>query len=334
MLHSDFSLLQYNTFGIDEHANFFFSFSDKQELAEFLKNEFRKDLPYFVLGGGSNVLLTKPFEGTVIHPENKGISVIEEQDNDVFVSVAAGEVWDDFVQWAVSNNLHGVENLSYIPGCVGASPVQNIGAYGSEAKDAIYRVVCMAVEDQKERIFSNEECKFGYRDSVFKHEEAGKYIVTEVVFKLQKNAPFNLGYGSLRNNIDESTATLQSVRDAVIAIRKDKLPDPKEIGSAGSFFKNPVVPTEQAENLKQSFPDMVTYPAPNGKTKIAAGWLIDSLGLKGFKIGGAQVHPKQALVLTNIGGATASDVTTLASHVKNKVGETYGLTIEPEVIYL
>ncbi|MBR6266343.1 MAG: FAD-binding protein, partial [Bacteroidales bacterium] len=178
MLHSDFSLLQYNTFGIDEQAKFFFSFSDKQELAAFLKNEFRKDLPYFVLGGGSNVLLTKPFAGTVIHPENKGISVVEEQGNDVLVSVAAGEVWDDFVQWAVSNNLHGVENLSFIPGCVGASPVQNIGAYGSEAKDAIYRVVCMAIGDQEERIFSNEECRFGYRDSVFKHEEAGKYIVT------------------------------------------------------------------------------------------------------------------------------------------------------------
>lgn len=334
MLHSDFSLLQYNTFGIDEQAKFFFSFSDKQELATFLKNEFRKDLPYFVLGGGSNVLLTKPFEGTVIHPENKGISITEERGNDVFVAVAAGEVWDDFVQWAVSNNLHGVENLSYIPGCVGASPVQNIGAYGSEAKDAIYRVVCMAVEDQQERVFSNEECRFGYRDSVFKHEEAGKYIVTEVVFKLQKNAPFNLGYGSLRNSIDESTATLQIVRDTIIAIRKEKLPDPKEIGSAGSFFKNPVVPTEQAEQLKQSFPDMVTYPAPDGKTKIAAGWLIDSLGLKGYRIGGAQVHPKQALVLTNTGGATATDVTNLASHVRTKVNDTYGLTIEPEVIYL
>ena len=334
MLHSNFSLLQYNTFGIDERAKFFFSFSDKQELAEFLKNEFRKDLPYFVLGGGSNVLLTKPFEGTVIHPENKGIRITEERGNDVFVSVAAGEVWDDFVQWAVSKNLHGVENLSYIPGCVGASPVQNIGAYGSEAKDAIYRVVCMAVEDQKERVFSNEECRFGYRDSIFKHEEAGKYIVTEVVFKLLKNAPFNLGYGSLRNSIDESTATLQIVRDTLIAIRKEKLPDPKEIGSAGSFFKNPVVPTEQAEQLKQSFPDMVTYPAPDGKTKIAAGWLIDSLGLKGFRIGGAQVHPKQALVLTNTGGATATDVTNLASHVRTKVNDTYGLTIEPEVIYL
>ena len=151
---------------------------------------------------------------------------------------------------------------------------------------------------------------------------------------MHKNAPFNLGYGSLRNSIDESTATLQIVRDTIIAIRKEKLPDPKEIGSAGSFFKNPVVPTEQAEQLKQSFPDMVTYPASDGKTKIAAGWLIDSLGLKGFRIGGAQVHPKQALVLTNTGGATATDVTNLASHVKTKVGETYGLTIEPEVIYL
>ena len=279
-------------------------------------------------------MLTKPFLGTIIHPENKGIKIERELGNNVFVKVAAGEIWDDFVQWAVDHGLHGVENLSFIPGCVGASPVQNIGAYGAEAKDSISQVVCLAVDDATPRVFSNEECRFGYRDSVFKHEEAGKYIVTEVLFRLQKQAPFNLGYGSIKNNIDEQTATLQTVRNAIISIRKEKLPDPSEIGSAGSFFKNPIVPDEQANELKQSFPNMVTYPATEGFTKIAAGWLIDSLGLKGFSIGEAQVHPKQALVLTNMGNATSDDVVSLAKHVREKVWETYHIEILPEVIYL
>lgn len=333
MIRTNFSLLQYNTFGIDETAQQFFSFSSIDELVDFLTNGFQKDEPFFVLGGGSNVLLTKPFAGTIIHPENKGISIIEESDNEVFVKVAAGEIWDDYVLWAVEHNLHGVENLSFIPGCVGASPVQNIGAYGSEAKDSIYQVECMSVADANLRVFTNEECKFGYRDSVFKHEEAGKYIVINVIFKLLKQAPFNLGYGSLQG-IDPTTATLQSVRDAIIEIRKSKLPDPKEIGSAGSFFKNPIVPNAQAELLKRKYPNMVTYPASEGFTKIAAGWLIDSLGLKGFSIGGAQVHPKQALVLTNKGNATSSDVVSLAQHIQQQVFSTYQIAISPEVIYL
>lgn len=333
MIRSNFSLLHYNTFGIDETAQLFFSFTTINELAEFLTNNFRKDRPFFVLGGGSNVLLTKPFAGTIIHPENTGIDIIEETDTEVFVKVAAGEIWDDFVQWAVEHNLHGVENLSYIPGCVGASPVQNIGAYGAEAKDSIYQVECLSVADVKKRIFNNAECKFGYRDSIFKHDEAGKYIVTHVVFRLLKHAPFNLEYGSLQN-IDAATATLQTVRDTIIEIRKSKLPDPKEIGSAGSFFKNPIISNEQAELLKITYPNMVTYPASDGFTKIAAGWLIDSLGLKGFSIGGAQVHPKQALVLTNKGCATSSDVVSLAKHIQQQVLDTYRITISPEVIYL
>ena len=243
MQYNNFSLQKFNTFGIEAKAEVFFSYTKNEELATFLKNDFQKNAPFFILGGGSNVLFTHDFNGTIIHPETKGITLIKEQGNDVFVNVAAGEIWDEFVQWAVSHNLHGVENLSFIPGCVGASPIQNIGAYGVEAKDVISEVHCIAIADQATRVFMRDECKFGYRDSVFKHEEAGKYIVTSVMYHLQKEAPFNLNYGSLEHVINKEHATLQTVRDGIISVRKEKLPDPKEIGSAGSFFKNPLIPT-------------------------------------------------------------------------------------------
>lgn len=334
MQFTNFSLQNYNTFGINAKAQTFFSYNNENDLKQFLKNDFQTNKPFFILGGGSNILFTNDFQGTIIHPETKGIHIIKEQGNDVFVTVAAGEIWDDFVQWAVTNNLHGVENLSFIPGCVGASPVQNIGAYGSEAKDSIHEVHCISIENQKEVIFSNADCKFGYRDSVFKHEKANKFIVIAVTFHLTKDAPFNLNYGSLNTVIDSKSATLQLVRDTIIAIRKQKLPDPKEIGSAGSFFKNPIIAKAQADELKKSFPNMVTYAINDEKTKIAAGWLIDSLGLKGFQIGDAKVHEKQALVLTNIGNATSNDVVSLANHIQNEVKKVYQICIEPEVIFL
>ncbi|MBP5583665.1 MAG: UDP-N-acetylmuramate dehydrogenase [Bacteroidales bacterium] len=329
-----FQLQNYNTFGIQAEAAVFFSYTSQEELCLFLKNDFRKDLPFFILGGGSNVLFTHNYQGTIIHPETKGISIVKEEGNDVYVNVAAGEIWDNFVKWTIEHNFYGAENLSFIPGSVGASPVQNIGAYGVEAKNIIYEVHCLSIDNQIERYFSNSDCRFGYRDSVFKHEEAGKYIVLDVTFKLQKHGAFNLKYGSLQSVVDESVATLQTVRDAIIAIRKDKLPDPKEIGSAGSFFKNPIIPNSQAEALKEKYPSIVTYSGGDGQTKIAAGWLIDSLGFKGYQIGGAKVHQKQALVLTNTGNAIGSDVVQLAQEIQQKVLETYGISIVPEVIYI
>lgn len=333
MQFNNFSLKNFNTFGIDASTSIFFSYTKNDELVEFLANDFNSTRPFYILGGGSNILFTKNFDGTIIHPETKGISIVAENENDVFVEAQAGEIWDEFVEWTVTHNLHGIENLSFIPGTVGASPVQNIGAYGVEAGNCIHEVRCLDITHQNEKVFSQTDCKFGYRDSIFKHECAQKYIVLSVVYKLQKNAQFNLKYGSLTNYIDEQTATLQNVREGIINVRKTKLPDPKEIGSAGSFFKNPIIPTKQAEILKQKFANMVTYPAPNG-TKIAAGWLIDSLGLKGYSIGGAKVHEKQALVLTNTGNATSSDVVELAQHIQKLVFETYGIEIVPEVIYL
>lgn len=333
MQFNNFSLKKFNTFGIDASTSIYFSYTKNDELVEFLANDFNSTRPFYILGGGSNILFTKNFDGTIIHPETKGISIVAENENDVFVEAQAGEIWDDFVEWTVAHELHGIENLSFIPGTVGASPVQNIGAYGVEAGNCIHEVHCLDIKNQNKKIFTQNDCKFGYRDSIFKHECAGKYIVISVVYKLQKNAPFNLKYGSLTNVIDEQKATLRDVREGIITVRKTKLPDPKEIGSAGSFFKNPIVPTEQADTLKQKFPNMVTYPASNG-TKIAAGWLIDSLGLKGFSIGGAKVHDKQALVLTNVGNATSSDIVELAKHIQKLVLETYGIEIVPEVIYL
>ncbi|MCQ2959071.1 MAG: UDP-N-acetylmuramate dehydrogenase [Bacteroidales bacterium] len=334
MQFNNHSIKNFNTFGIDAEVSIFFSYNDDDELISFLKKDFRKDLPFFILGGGSNILFTKNFQGTIIHPETKGIQIVEETKDFVLVNAAAGELWDDFVQWTVDHGFYGAENLSFIPGCVGASPVQNIGAYGSEAKDIIHEVHCISIDDQSLKTLSNEECNFDYRDSIFKHELAGKYIVSSVTYKLKKEASFNLNYGSLKNVIDEKTATLQKVRDGIISVRKEKLPDPKEIGSAGSFFKNPIIPSAQAELLKQKFPNIVTYPAKNETTKIAAGWLIDSLGFKGFEIGGAKVHEKQALVLTNKGNATGEDVVSLAKHIQSKVLEQYEIFIEPEVIYL
>lgn len=333
MQFNNFSLKNFNTFGIDASTSIFFSYTKNDELIEFLANDFNSSRPFYILGGGSNILFTKNFDGTIIHPETKGISIVAENENDVFVEAQAGEIWDEFVEWTVAHELHGIENLSFIPGTVGASPVQNIGAYGVEAGNCIHEVRCLDIAHQNEKVFSQTDCKFGYRDSIFKHECTQKYIVLSVVYKLQKNAQFNLKYGSLTNYIDEQTATLQNVREGIINVRKTKLPDPKEIGSAGSFFKNPIIPTKQAEILKQKFANMVTYPAPNG-TKIAAGWLIDSLGLKGYSIGGAKVHEKQALVLTNTGNATSSDVVELAQHIQKLVFETYGIEIVPEVIYL
>lgn len=334
MQRNNFSIKNFNTFGIEAKAKTYFSYSNNVDLIKFLQKDFRKEEPFFILGGGSNVLFTKDFEGTVLHPETSGIEIIKEQNNFVYVKVAAGEVWDNFVQWTVDHNLYGAENLSYIPGCVGASPVQNIGAYGVEVKDIIHEVHCISIEKQEFCIFTNEECKFAYRNSVFKNELANKYIVTDVVYKLQKEAPFNLNYGSLKDAIDPQNATLQTVRDSIVSVRKHKLPDPKEIGSAGSFFKNPVIPQNEADILKKNFPHIVTYPAPNGMCKIAAGWLIDSLGLKGFQIGGAKVYEKQALVLTNVGNATSNDVVALAQHIQSKVLETYRIEIVPEVIYV
>lgn len=330
----NFSLKNFNTFHLEAHARHYFSCDSKLELTSFVKKGIDRTLPYFILGGGSNLLFTQDYNGTIIHPLFEGIEVIKEDGNDVYVKVGAGVVWDDFVAWAVEHDLYGVENLSHIPGNVGASPVQNIGAYGVEAKDVVFAVNTIDARFGDMNNFTTRDCKFGYRNSVFKHEQAGKQIVCEVIFKLQKKAEFNIAYGSIQEELaKESDITLQSIRDVIIRIRESKLPDPEKIGNAGSFFKNPVISKDYFSKIHAKFPDVVSYPAGD-EIKVAAGWLLDKLGFKGYSIGGAKVHDKQALVLTNTGTATGNEIVELSKTIQAKVFDTTGIELEPEVIFL
>ena len=331
----NFSLKNFNTFGINALTRHYFSFTSNDELLEFLEKSCNYSIPIFILGGGSNILFTKNFEGTIIHPQNKGITIIDKTNSEVFVKVAAGEIWDDFVAWAVSNQLHGIENLSLIPGNIGASPVQNIGAYGVEACETICEVHTIETLTGKSRTFSLQECDFGYRSSIFKTIEANKYIVLDVIFRLQKHGTFRLEYGSIKNEIEShGKITLETIRETIISIRNEKLPDPKQIGNAGSFFKNPIVSISHYNELYKKFPNIVSYPISNSEIKIAAGWLIDTLGFKGYTIGNAKVHEKQALVLTNTGNASGKEIVLLSKKIQEKVFQETGIHIEPEVIFL
>ncbi|MCK9562449.1 MAG: UDP-N-acetylmuramate dehydrogenase [Bacteroidales bacterium] len=329
-----FSLKKHNTFGLDVKTRCFFEFSNLQELQHFCKNTVVQQ-PIFILGGGSNVLFTKDFPGTVIHPRNTGIQIVKETETQVFVSVAAGEIWDDFVQWAVSHNYYGVENLSIIPGHVGASAIQNIGAYGVEAKDVIHTVQTINLQTGELRTFSNAECLFDYRKSVFKSPDFQLFCVYEVTFVLSKIPRYTCNYGALSHELKTTPhLSLELVRNTVIRIRELKLPDYTKIGNAGSFFKNPVIPLEQFKILQKSFPHIVHYPASENHVKIAAAWLIENLGCKQFQYGDARVYEKQALVLINAGNARAQDILSLAQKIQNHVHKASGIMLEPEVIYV
>lgn len=329
------SLQKYNTFGIDVRASRFFSYSEVEELQSFIQKGFDTSLPFFILGGGSNVLFLNDYDGTVIHPQNVGITIIAQTESFVRVQVGAGENWDNFVAWAVGQNLYGVENLSHIPGSVGASAVQNIGAYGSEVSSVIFEVHTIDLRNGTTYVYSNQQCDYAYRSSLFKQIHMKSQVITQVVYTLQKQGECNVSYGSLQREIEaRGEVNLHSVRQAIIATRNQKLPNPDEIGNAGSFFKNPVISKQQFISLQQAYPSIVWFTADNDSVKIAAGWLIDALGLKGYSLGNAQVHPKQALVLTNIGGATGKDIKQLAEYIQQKVFLATGIELEPEVIYL
>ncbi|MDR2963153.1 MAG: UDP-N-acetylmuramate dehydrogenase [Bacteroidales bacterium] len=335
MIYENYSLKKHNTFGIDCSARYFFDYENNAELYDFLRNDFQKDLPFFVLGGGSNVLFTKNFAGTIIHSRSKGIEIVRETSSDVLLRVASGEVWDDFVAWAVEHNLYGIENLSLIPGTVGASAVQNIGAYGMEAAQSIVAVRAVNVFTLEERIFSAEECAFDYRHSVFKTECARNFCITSVDFRLRKQGELLLNYGDLKARFERSEEqNLQTLRRIICDIRNEKLPNPEITGNAGSFFKNPIISQEEFTQLQQKFPNVVYYPAENGQVKIAAGWLIENAGLKGFCVGAAQVHTRQALVLINTGTATSDDIIALAQEIEYRVFQQYGVKITPEVLYV
>jgi UDP-N-acetylmuramate dehydrogenase len=328
------SLKPYNTFGIEATTNEFVEVSTIDELVV-LVNTFdfssRKNL---VIGGGSNLLLTKDFDGMVIKNSIKGMAVINEDEENVWVKAMAGERWHEFVLFCIGNGYGGVENLSLIPGCVGAAPMQNIGAYGAEIKDTFSTLEAIEIETGDIVVFDNSDCKFGYRESVFKNELKGKYIIVSVTFRLCKHPKFNIAYGAIQQTLDKNgikDITVKAISDAVIEIRTSKLPDPKLLGNAGSFFKNPEVPTAQFEELKQTFPSIVGYPTTLGNTKLAAGWLIEQCGWKGKQVGNTGSHKDQALVLVNYGGATGNEVWKLAMDIQQSVKEKFGVTISPEV---
>jgi len=337
-INQNISLKKYNSFGIDVSSKLFCEYKQASDIKYLIDNNYlNNESNFLILGGGSNQLFTADYEGLIIHPINTNIDIIEETENDIYIKVGAGKDWDEFVEYTVNSGYGGIENLSNIPGNVGASPVQNIGAYGVEAKDTIYEVNIVGLFNGEIKTLSNHDCKFAYRYSIFKTEYKNKYLVDSVVFKLSKNPKFTTHYGSLQDELNkESEISLQSIRKVIIHIRDSKLPDPKKIGNGGSFFKNPVIPKTEAEILLKKYPEMVTYPAPNNHTKIAAGWLIEQSGLKGYinKKGTAGVHSKQALVLINKGNASGSDIVELAEFVQQTVSKKFGINLEPEVIIL
>lgn len=325
------SLKKYNTFGIKANAKRFISIDSFYGLQELLKIE--KDI--FLISGGSNMLLTKDIEKLVVHINLKGISIDRENDNDVYITVNAGENWHQFVLWCVSQNYGGIENLSLIPGNVGTCPIQNIGAYGVEVKDTINRVEAIDINTGKLITFSNTECKFGYRNSIFKNIAKGKYIITSVNFKLtKKEHSLNFSYGAIEselalNNI--TNPTIKSISDAIITIRQRKLPDPKKIGNSGSFFKNPVVSKSNFDKLQKEFSTIPSYVISESEIKVPAGWLIEQCGFKGKRFGNYGVHEKQALVLVNYGEATGKEIYELAQKIQKTVLDTFNIILEIEV---
>ena len=332
-IQKNISLKPYNTFGLDAIAKHYISVKSIEELQSVLKSDSYPNK--FILGGGSNMLLTKDIEDLVVHVNLKGIEVISENDNHIFVKANAGENWHEFVLWCLNHNLGGIENLSLIPGNVGTAPIQNIGAYGVELKDVFESCEVIDIKTSEIRTFNNKECKFGYRESVFKQEVKDQYIVINVTFKLTKNNHvLRTDYGAITSQLNEmkvTEPTIQDVSNAVIAIRQSKLPDPKKIGNSGSFFKNPVISTKHFETLKLNFPDIPSYPISETEVKVPAGWLIEKAGFKGKTLGNYGVHKNQALVLVNYGDANGKDILDLARLIQKTINRLFEITIETEV---
>lgn len=335
-IQENISLKPFNTFSLDKKARFFTSVNSREQLIEALIWARNLGIEVFILGGGSNILLTQDVNSLVIKIEISGIEIVKEDSDFVWVKVGAGENWHNFVLHAIENNWAGIENLSLIPGTVGASPMQNIGAYGVEIKDVFYslRALDRATLEQKE--FNAEECKFGYRESVFKNELKGKFIISSVTFKLKKKPDFNLEYGAIKEVLAaevNSEVSLKAVSNAVIKIRQSKLPDPNEIGNAGSFFKNPTISKETWLNLRQQFPEIPGYELPEG-IKVPAAWLIEQSGWKGKRFGEIGVHEKQPLVLVNFGQGDGLEVKLLSEKIQKSVNEKFGIELMPEVNFI
>ena len=335
IIKENISLLSYNTFGIDAKADYFIEYNSVEELQTALKSEIVKSNRLLHIGGGSNLLFMKDFKGVILHSAINFIKKVSEDADTVMLEAGAVVNWDDFVAYTVENGWGGVENLSLIPGEVGASAVQNIGAYGVEVQDVIIEVNAVEIETGESKIFSVEDCQYGYRESIFKKELKGKYIITSVVFKLQKQAQFKLNYQHLEAEVlKNGDINLQNIRQTIIAVRESKLPDPKIFGNAGSFFMNPVISKAHFNELLAQYPQMPHYFVSETEEKVPAGWLIDQCGWKGKQIGNAGVHDKQALVLVNKGGATGAEIVYLAEQIQASVKIKFGIELRAEVNYI
>jgi UDP-N-acetylmuramate dehydrogenase len=333
----DYSLEHLNTFGIAARARRFIDVTSLDQLASAVADPALSALPRLVLGGGSNLLFTRDFDGLVLRMANLGKAIVGVDNGRTLVRAAAGENWHGFVEWTLQQGLGGMENLSLIPGTVGASPIQNIGAYGAEIKDTFHALTAFDTATGTTRTLHPADCRFGYRDSIFKHADGAGLIIVDVTFALPVDWQPNTRYAELANALKETgfdRPTPQQVSDTVVAIRRRKLPDPAVIGNAGSFFKNPVVTAEQCATLLEQFPTLVHHRQPDGTEKLAAGWLIDQCGWKGRSLGAAGVYPKQALVLVNNGGATGADVVALAEAIRADVMQRYGVLLEAEPVFI
>ncbi len=332
ILHN-FSLKKYNTFGIEAKAKQFVAVHSSEELKTILQEN--KSHKKFILGGGSNMLLTKDIDALVIHIDLKGKKIIEENDDFVWVESQAGENWHEFVLWTIDQNFGGLENMSLIPGNVGTTPVQNIGAYGTEIKDTFVSCEAMTIASQEMKTFLKEDCHFGYRESVFKNQAKDQYVITSVVFKLTKrNHKINISYGDITSELEKNNIinpSLKDVSNAVIAIRQSKLPDPKNLGNSGSFFKNPILLKSDFEKIHQQFPEMKYYDVSETEVKVPAGWLIEQAGFKGKRFGDAGIHKNQALVLVNYGNATGQEILNISKDIQETIFKTFGIHIEAEV---
>jgi len=338
MIEENFSLKKYNTFGIDATARYFSTFTNLDELNKLLQFNQPSTINHqpstLILGGGSNILFTKNFDGLVLKNDIQGIEKIKEDDDHVYVKAGAGVNWHQLVVHCINNNWAGMENLSLIPGNTGASPMQNIGAYGVEIKDVFFELEAFHLEEKKIATFNLKDCEFGYRESVFKRRSKNEFVIANVTYRLNKKPVFNTSYGAIEEELEAmgvTELTIQAISQAVINIRRSKLPDPAEIGNAGSFFKNPETGKEKFELLKNDFPKIVGYQLPNGSIKLAAGWLIEQCGWKGYRKGDAGCHARQALVLVNYGNAKGDEVLNLSEEIISSVKNKFDVQLEKEV---
>lgn len=335
LIKENVSLKPYNTFGVEAIAKYFAVASNQDEVREILNWTKENNQKILLLSGGSNMLIVNDWDGLALKIEMHGIEIVESNEDEAIVKVNSAEVWNDFVQWCIERDLGGLENLSLIPGRAGTAPIQNIGAYGVEIKDTMTELTALEIATGQLRTFTNEQCKFGYRDSVFKNELKGQYLILDVSFKLtKKNHKLHTEYGAIRNELAQmgiDKPTIKDVAQAVIKIRQSKLPDPKKIGNSGSFFKNPIIDQKLFDELKLKFPEIVGYPSGDDKVKVAAGWLIENAGWKGKRFGDAGVHKDQALVLVNHGNATGKEIYDLSEKIIQDIFEKYNIHLEREV---